>query len=163
LVRFGLRNVGDIGFQVISDAENSNKFWKTRFWKERSVEDVVTLGPTTAQATLVTIMIYIYIYQGLICGAFLIVPNSNYLAARCGGDVPFELDFFFCILHSSQSSWRSGLVTESHLHNSPRAAGLPCSSGLTGIASVPGYWTMISLEDWSLPSIVCFVRVSHQR
>jgi hypothetical protein len=26
LVRFGLRNVGDIGFQVISDAENSNKF-----------------------------------------------------------------------------------------------------------------------------------------
>jgi hypothetical protein len=28
---------------------------KTRFWKEKSVEDVVTLGPT-AQATLVTIM-----------------------------------------------------------------------------------------------------------
>jgi len=33
-------------------AENSNKFPKTRFWKEKSVEDVVTLGPT-AQATLV--------------------------------------------------------------------------------------------------------------
>jgi hypothetical protein len=37
---------------VVSTAENSNKFPKTRFWKEKSVEDVVTLGPT-AQATLV--------------------------------------------------------------------------------------------------------------
>jgi hypothetical protein len=39
---------------VISAAENLNKFQKTRFWKEKSVEDVVTLGPT-AQATLVLI------------------------------------------------------------------------------------------------------------
>ncbi len=31
---------------------NSNKFQKTKFWKEKSVEDVVTLGPM-AQATLV--------------------------------------------------------------------------------------------------------------
>jgi len=37
---------------VISAAENSNKILKTRFRKEKSVEDVVTLGPT-AQATLV--------------------------------------------------------------------------------------------------------------
>ncbi len=38
---------------MISAAEkNSNKFPKTRFWKEKSVEDMVTLGPT-AQATLV--------------------------------------------------------------------------------------------------------------
>jgi hypothetical protein len=29
---------------VISAAENSNKFQKTRFWKEKSVEAVVTLG-----------------------------------------------------------------------------------------------------------------------
>jgi len=28
---------------MISIAENSNKFLKTRFWKEISVEDVVTL------------------------------------------------------------------------------------------------------------------------
>jgi hypothetical protein len=28
---------------VISAAENSNKFPKTRFWKEKSVEDIVTL------------------------------------------------------------------------------------------------------------------------
>jgi len=35
---------------VISAAENSNKFQKTRFWKEKSVEGMVTLGPT-AQAS----------------------------------------------------------------------------------------------------------------
>jgi hypothetical protein len=33
----------DIGFQVISTTENSNKFQKTRFWKEKSVEHVITL------------------------------------------------------------------------------------------------------------------------
>jgi hypothetical protein len=37
---------------MISTVENSNKFQKTKFWKEKSVEDVVTLGPT-AHATLV--------------------------------------------------------------------------------------------------------------
>ncbi len=37
---------------MISAAGNSNKFQKTRFWKEKSVEDVVALGPT-AQATLI--------------------------------------------------------------------------------------------------------------
>jgi hypothetical protein len=44
--------VGDIDLKVISATENSNKFQKTRFWQEKSVEDVVTLG-STAQATLV--------------------------------------------------------------------------------------------------------------
>jgi hypothetical protein len=39
--------VGDIDFKVISATENSNKSQKkTRFQKEKSVEDVVTLGPT---------------------------------------------------------------------------------------------------------------------
>jgi hypothetical protein len=38
--------VGYIDFKVISAAENSNKFPKTRLWKEKSVEDMVTLGPT---------------------------------------------------------------------------------------------------------------------
>jgi hypothetical protein len=47
--------VGDIDFQVISTAENSNKFPKTWSWKEKSVEDVVTLGSTT-HATLVFII-----------------------------------------------------------------------------------------------------------
>ncbi len=35
--------MGDIDFKVKSAAENSNKFQKTRFWKEKSVENVVTL------------------------------------------------------------------------------------------------------------------------
>ncbi len=40
-----IQNVGDIDFKVISAAENSNKFLKTRFWKGKSVKDTVTLGP----------------------------------------------------------------------------------------------------------------------
>ncbi len=44
--------MGDIDFKVISATENSNKFQKARFWKEKSVENGFTLGPT-AQATLV--------------------------------------------------------------------------------------------------------------
>jgi hypothetical protein len=48
--------VRDIDFKVISVAENSNKFQETNFWKEKSVEDVVTLGPTV-QATLVGIIL----------------------------------------------------------------------------------------------------------
>jgi hypothetical protein len=36
---------------VISAAENSKKSKKPRFWKEKSVEDMVTLGPTP-EATL---------------------------------------------------------------------------------------------------------------
>ncbi len=35
--------MGDIDFLSIFVAENSNKFQKTRFPKEKSVEDVVTL------------------------------------------------------------------------------------------------------------------------
>jgi hypothetical protein len=34
----------DIDLKIISAAENSNKFQKTRFSKEKSVEDVVTRG-----------------------------------------------------------------------------------------------------------------------
>jgi hypothetical protein len=50
--------VGDIDVQVISAAENSNKFpKKTRFWKEKSVEEVVTLVGPTAQATLVDMIL----------------------------------------------------------------------------------------------------------
>jgi hypothetical protein len=46
--------VGDIDFKVIYAIENSNKFQKTRFRKQKSVEDVVILGPR-AQASLVHI------------------------------------------------------------------------------------------------------------
>jgi hypothetical protein len=30
---------------LVFATENSNKFQKIRFWKEKPVEDVVTLGP----------------------------------------------------------------------------------------------------------------------
>jgi hypothetical protein len=45
--------VGNIDFLVFI-TENSNKFQKPRFWKEKSVEDVVILGPM-AHATLINI------------------------------------------------------------------------------------------------------------
>jgi hypothetical protein len=45
--------VVDIYFKVIYAIENSNKFQKTRFWKEKSVEDVVTLGPITHATSIV--------------------------------------------------------------------------------------------------------------
>ncbi len=51
---FGFRMWEILIFKRFLAAENSNKFQKTRFWKEKSVEDMVTLGPT-AQATLVHI------------------------------------------------------------------------------------------------------------
>jgi hypothetical protein len=51
-VRLGFRMWEDIDFKVISAAENSNKFQKTRFWKEKSVEDIITLGPRHRPHTL---------------------------------------------------------------------------------------------------------------
>ncbi len=44
--------MGNNDFYLIYAAENSNKFQKIRFWKEKSIEDVVTLEPI-AHATLV--------------------------------------------------------------------------------------------------------------
>jgi len=46
--------MGDINLKMICAAENSNKFQKTRFWKENQLRRWVTLGPTT-QATLVKV------------------------------------------------------------------------------------------------------------
>jgi hypothetical protein len=46
--------VGNNYFLVIYVAKNSNKFQNIMLWKEKSVEDVVTLGPM-AQATIVII------------------------------------------------------------------------------------------------------------
>ncbi len=48
--------MGDIDFEVISATENSNKFQKTRFWKEKSIEDVTTLGPEAQAHTSVVII-----------------------------------------------------------------------------------------------------------
>ncbi len=45
--------MGNIHFKVIYAAENSNKFQKTRFLREKSLGDVVTVGPM-AHATLIS-------------------------------------------------------------------------------------------------------------
>jgi hypothetical protein len=37
--------VGNIDLKMISTTKNSNKFQKTKFSNEKSVEDVVPLGP----------------------------------------------------------------------------------------------------------------------
>jgi hypothetical protein len=55
--------VGDIDFYVISAAENSKEFKKTSFWKEKSVENMVTLGPT-AQTTLVITKLRPSLHEG---------------------------------------------------------------------------------------------------
>ncbi len=39
-----IQNVRDIDLKMISAAENSSKFQKHRFWKEKLVEDVLTFG-----------------------------------------------------------------------------------------------------------------------
>jgi len=46
--------VGDMDFEVISAAENSNKFPKTRFWKEKSVENVVTLEGLSFNSSMIS-------------------------------------------------------------------------------------------------------------
>jgi hypothetical protein len=55
--------VRDIDFYLISAVEISKKFKKTSFWKEKSVENVVTLGPT-AQTTLVIIKLRPSLHKG---------------------------------------------------------------------------------------------------
>jgi hypothetical protein len=48
--------VEDIDLKVTFAVEKSNKFQKTKFWKEKLIENVVTLGPM-AQPTLIIIVV----------------------------------------------------------------------------------------------------------
>ncbi len=50
----------DMDFQVISVAENSNEFQKTRFWKEKSVEDVVTLEGLPFNSSMISFHIWLF-------------------------------------------------------------------------------------------------------
>jgi len=45
---------------VISTAENSNKFQKIRFWKEKSVEDVVTLEGLPFNSSMISFHIRLF-------------------------------------------------------------------------------------------------------
>jgi hypothetical protein len=52
--------VGDIDFIMISAIENSNKFQKPRFWKEKSVENVVTLESLPFNSSMVSFHIWLF-------------------------------------------------------------------------------------------------------
>jgi len=52
--------VGDIDFKVISASENSNKFQKTRFLKEKLVENVVTLGGLPFNSSMISFYICLF-------------------------------------------------------------------------------------------------------
>ncbi len=49
---------------MISATENSNKLKKTRFWKEKSVEDVVTLEGLSFNSSM--IFFHIWLFKKLI-------------------------------------------------------------------------------------------------
>jgi len=52
--------VGDIDFEMTFGAENSNKFQKTRFWKEKSVENVVTLEGLPFNSSMISFHIWLF-------------------------------------------------------------------------------------------------------
>jgi hypothetical protein len=44
--------VGDIDLKLISAIKNSNKFQKTRFWKEKSVDEEFTWADNTCHTNV---------------------------------------------------------------------------------------------------------------
>ncbi len=71
LVRFGFRMCQILILKWFLLLKNSNKFQKTRLWKEKSVENMVTLGPM-AQATLV------YLWNEVVCFVLSCWDLSNH-------------------------------------------------------------------------------------
>jgi hypothetical protein len=51
--------VGDFDFKVIFATKDSNKFQKTRFWKEKSVENMVTLEGLPFDARMISFHIWL--------------------------------------------------------------------------------------------------------
>jgi hypothetical protein len=45
---------------VISTTENPNKFQKTKFWKEKSVEDMVTLEGLSFNSSMISFHIWLF-------------------------------------------------------------------------------------------------------
>jgi len=52
--------VGDIDLKMISAGKNSNKFQKTRFWMEKSVENVVTLEGLPFNSSMISFHIWLF-------------------------------------------------------------------------------------------------------
>jgi hypothetical protein len=55
-----IQNVGDIDLKMILAIENSNKFQKTMFWKEKSVEIVVTLEGLPFNLSMISFHIWLF-------------------------------------------------------------------------------------------------------
>ncbi len=55
-----IQNVGNIDLKVISATENSNKLQKTRFWKEKSVKNVVTLEGLPFNSSMISFHIWLF-------------------------------------------------------------------------------------------------------
>jgi hypothetical protein len=55
-----IQNVRNIDLKVISATENSNKFQKTRFRKEKSVENVVTLEGLPFNSNMISFHIWLF-------------------------------------------------------------------------------------------------------
>jgi len=51
--------VGNIDLKMIYVVENSNKFQKTMFWKEKSIEIVVTLEGLPFNSTMISFHIWL--------------------------------------------------------------------------------------------------------
>ncbi len=79
--------MGDIDFEVIFAAENSNKILKTRFWKEKSVKNVVTLKGLPLNSSMISFHIWLFknpyihcktiftCWFSLFCNGFTLRPN----------------------------------------------------------------------------------------
>jgi hypothetical protein len=52
--------VGNINFEVNFAVENSNKFQKTRFWKEKSVENLVMLEGLPFESSMISFDIWLF-------------------------------------------------------------------------------------------------------
>jgi hypothetical protein len=60
LVRVAFRMWEILIFRVISASENSNKFQQTRFWKEKSVVNVVTLEGLPFNSSIISFHIWLF-------------------------------------------------------------------------------------------------------
>jgi len=82
--------VGDIDFEVIFTAENSNKFQKTRFWKEKSDESVGALSeglPLNSR----TISFHIWLFKKWI---------HTYTTKQCS-----HVEFPYFVMGSQMGQW----------------------------------------------------------
>ncbi len=52
--------MGDTDFKVISAPENSTKFQKTRLWKEKSFEDVITLEDLPFNSSMISFHFWLF-------------------------------------------------------------------------------------------------------